>query len=157
MNEPVSIAMPLSAKPHRRDLGFIAVLSAITLSLYAFYWIPKLGEELNTVLGKKKYKFWVVLVVGILTVGIGLCVYECCYAYDLQRHSAYQRLPNAKRNLGGFVVTLDIIAVLMSLLTAGIAGIISLVIGVWATWLIQDAMNQLSAEPEPAVLPAATN
>jgi hypothetical protein len=152
MNEPIIAAPepPGFARPQQRDLGFIALLSLITLSLYAFYWIPKLGEELNAVLGRKKYNFWIVLCVGIFTIGIGLCVYECCYAYDLQRTATYQRLPRAKGNLGGLVVALDIIAVLTSLLTAGMAGIISLVIGVWATWLVQDGMNQLAAQPQTA-------
>ena len=132
------------ARPRHRDLGYIALVSAVTLGLFGFYLIPKLGEELNFVLGVRRYRFWVVLLLGILTIGIALSVYECLYAYNLQRHPAYQQLPIAKRDLGGLVLTLNLIAVVVSIATGGLAFIVSLIIGVWATWLIQDAMNELA-------------
>ena len=132
------------ARPRHRDLGFVALLSAVTLGLFGFYWVPKLGEELNFVLGVRRYRFWVVLLLGIVTIGLALSVFECCYAYNLQKHPAYQRLPIAKRNLGGLVLTLNLIALIVSIATAGLGLIVAIIIGVWATWLIQDAMNELA-------------
>ena len=129
----------------RRDLGAVVLLCVVTLTLYGFYWVPKLAEDVNRVIEREKYSFGVVLLVGIVTLGLGLCVFEILFAYDLQKSARYRALPQANPNLGGIVLTLNVIAILLSIVTAGIALVLSLVLGVWATWKVQDAINDLAA------------
>ena len=142
----------------RRDLGFVVVMCVVTLTFYGFYWIPKLGEDVNRVIGRTKYRFGIVLLIGILTLGIGLSVAEIMYAYDLQKSERTRQVQRDIRNLGGTVLTLNVIAILLAIFTAGIGLIGSIVFGVWATWLIQRTINDLAdaeipppLDPQPAV------
>jgi hypothetical protein len=133
----------------------VVLLCTVTLTLYGFYWIPKLGLDVNRVIRREKYSFGLMLVLGILTLGLALAVFETLFAYDLQKSEEYRALPRPNRNLGGVVLALNVVAILLSVLTAGLGLIVSIVLGIWATWLIQDGINQLALtkQEEPAVQP----
>ena len=67
----------------RRDLGMFVLLMVVTLGIYGFYLIPKLGLSVNRLIKREEYKFNQVLLVGIFTLGIGLVVFEILYAYNM--------------------------------------------------------------------------
>jgi hypothetical protein len=61
-------------------------------------------------------------------------------------------LPHANPNLGGIVLSLNVIAILLSIVTAGLGLILSIVLGVWATWKVQSVINDLAvSEPRAGV------
>ena len=126
----------------RRDLGAYALLLVVTLGFYAFYLVPKLGLSTNQLIKKSKYDFHVVLWVGILTCGIGLVVFEVMYAYDLEKAPEYTGGRWSNQNLGGRVLILNLLAWFLIFVSGGLAFLISMVLGGWATWLIQSEVNR---------------
>ncbi|MBF0282532.1 MAG: DUF4234 domain-containing protein [Zetaproteobacteria bacterium] len=126
----------------RRDLGMYALLMVVTLGLYEFYLIPKLGLSVNQLVKKEEYKFNQVLLVGIFTLGIGLVVFEILYAYSLEKSPGYTQEKWSNRNIGGYVLVLNILAVVLAFLSGGLAFVISCALGCWATWLIQNQVNK---------------
>jgi hypothetical protein len=126
----------------RRDLGMVVLLMIVTLGIYGFYLIPKLGLSVNHLIKKEEYKFSQVLLVGIFTLGIGLVVFEILYAYSLEKESSYTREKWSNRNIGGYVLALNILAVVLAFVSGGLAFVISFALGCWATWLIQNQVNK---------------
>ena len=126
----------------RRDLGMFVLLIVVTLGIYGFYLIPKLGLSVNQLIKKEEYKFNQVLLVGIFTLGLGLIVFEILYAYSLEKESGYTSEKWNNRNLGGYVLVLNILATVLCFASGGLAFIISFVFGCWATWLIQNQVNK---------------
>lgn len=125
-----------------RDLGMVVLLMVVTLGIYGFYLIPKLGLSVNQLIKKEEYKFNQVLLVGIFTLGIGLIVFEILYAYSLEKESSYTREKWSNRNIGGYVLALNILAVVLAFVSGGLAFVISFALGCWATWLIQNQVNK---------------
>lgn len=126
----------------RRDLGMFVLLMVVTLGIYGFYLIPKLGLSVNRLIKREEYKFNQVLLVGIFTLGIGLVVFEILYAYNMEKDSSYTREKWSNRNIGGYVLALNILAVVLALVSGGLALVISFALGCWATWLIQNQVNK---------------
>ncbi len=126
----------------RRDLGMVVLLMVVTLGIYGFYLIPKLGLGVNQLIKKDEYKFNQVLLVGIFTLGIGLVVFEILYAYSLEKEPGYTGNRWSNRNIGGYVLVLNILAVVLALASGGFGLVISFALGCWATWLIQDQVNK---------------
>lgn len=126
----------------RRDLGMFVLLMTVTLGLYAFYLIPKLGIGVNRLVKKDEFNFNQVLFVGIFTFGIGLTVFEVLYAYSLQKNHDYTRGKWTNSNLGGYVLVLNLLAVGLLFVSGGLAFLASFVLGCWATWLIQNEVNR---------------
>ena len=126
----------------RRDLGMFVLLMVVTIGFYSFYLIPKLGLSTNKLINKKEYKFNQVLLVGIFTIGIGLTVFEILYAYSLGKAPEYTGGKWSNRNIGGYVLVLNILAVVLALVSGGLAIVISFALGCWATWLIQNQVNK---------------
>lgn len=132
-----------------RDLGMFALLMIITLGLYGFYLIPKLGVSVNRLAKKDEFKFMQVLLVGIFTLGLALPVFEVLFAYCLQKNPAYTCGNWSTRNLGGYVLVLNILAAVLVLASGGLAFVISFFLGGWSTWLIQSQVNQYIDNNEP--------
>lgn len=126
----------------RRDLGMFVLLMVVTFGIYGFYLIPKLGLSVNQLIKKEEYKFNQVLLVGIFTLGIGLIVFEILYAYSLEKEPGYTREKWSNRNTGGYVLVLNILAVVLACVSGGLAFVISFALGCWATWLIQNQVNK---------------
>ena len=126
----------------RRDLGMFVLLMVVTLGIYGFYLIPKLGLSVNRLIKREEYKFNQVLLVGIFTLGIGLVVFEILYAYNMEKDSSYTREKWSNRNIGGYVLALNILAVVLAFVSGGLALVISFALGCWATWLIQNQVNK---------------
>ena len=126
----------------RRDLGMFVLLMVVTLGIYGFYLIPKLGLSVNRLIKREEYKFNQVLLVGIFTLGIGLVVFEILYAYNMEKDSSYTREKWSNRNIGGYVLALNILAVVLAFVSGGLALVISFALECWATWLIQNQVNK---------------
>ena len=126
----------------QRDLGVFFLLMIVTLGLYTFYLIPKLGVSVNRLVKKDEFKFVQVLLVGIFTLGIGLAVFEVLYAYCLQKNPEFTRGKWSTTNLGGYVLVLNILAWLLVFASGGLAFVLCFFLGCWATWLIQQQVNQ---------------
>ena len=125
----------------RRDLGIMVLLFVVTLGIYGFFLIPDLGRSVNTIIGRNKYSFPVVLVVGIVTLGLALTVYEILYAFDLERKGGEAKPGRRAESLGSYVLILNIVAVVVAFLSGGLAFIVSAFLATWATWLVQKETN----------------
>jgi hypothetical protein len=124
-----------------RDLGVVAGWSALTLGFYRFWWVPALGRDVNACLGEPRFDPKKIAIVGVLTLGIGLSVAECRYAYALERRG------QAPEGLGGKVVALNLLAWALSLLSGGLGAVLGLAAGLWATWLVQAEVNRHAPRP----------
>ncbi len=134
----------------KRDLGILVLLFVVTLGLYGFYLIPDLGRSVNFALNKRKYSFAVVLILGILTLGIALSVYEILYAYDLERHGRQSGFAERVGSMGSYVLILNILSWIVAFMSGGVAFIVSAFLGTWATWLVQKELNLLADQQEAA-------
>lgn len=119
-----------------------AVLMVVTLGFYGFYLVPKLGLSVNRLIGKDNYEFNQVLWVGIFTCGLALPVYEVLFAYSLQNNSGYTIGKGRNRNIGGYVLVLNVIAAALFCVSEWLAFIIGFILSCWATWLLQNEVNQ---------------
>ncbi len=126
----------------RRDIGMLVLLMVVTLGIYGFYLIPKLGLSVNQLIKKDEYKFKRVLLIGIFTFGIGLVVFEILYAYSLEEESGYTGNKWSNKNIGGYVLALNLLAFWLSFVSNWIACVIGIALGCWATWLIQNQVNK---------------
>lgn len=125
-----------------RDVGMFALLMVVTLGFYVLYLVPKLGKSVNYLTKNEKYSFGLCLFLCIITLGIAGLVYEVRYAYDLERNSGYTQGKWSNKNLGGYVLVLNILSILIMFASGGLGGVISFALGCWATWLIQDQVNK---------------
>ncbi|MDX9976368.1 MAG: DUF4234 domain-containing protein [FCB group bacterium] len=128
----------------KRDLGIIILLCVVTLGLYGFYLIPDFGRSVNAALNRRKHSFSVVLILGILTLGVALTVYEIIYAYDLERNGRQAGFGERVSSLGTYVLVLNIVSWIVVFMSGGVALIVSAFTGIWATWLVQKELNLLA-------------
>lgn len=134
----------------KRDLGMIVLLCVVTLGLYGFYLIPDLGRSVNSALNERKHSFAVALILGILTFGIALSVFEVVYAYDLERHGRETGSGERVNSMGTYVLILNILSWIVAFMSGGVAFIVSAFMGLWATWLVQKELNLLADQQEAA-------
>jgi len=112
---------------------------AATGGLYSLYRVPCMAPAVNRISGTARFAAPRVLVVGVITVGLGFAVYEILFARALERHPDPDQ---SHRHL--FVAVLVLNAAAWGFAFGGdiIAAGFSLVFGVWATWLVQRAINR---------------
>lgn len=128
----------------KRDLGIIVLLLVVTIGFYGFYLIPDFGRGVNIAIGRRKYSFALILLLGIITLGIALSVFEIMFAYDLERSGQESDFKKRVQNLGSYVMILNIISWIVAFASGGFAFIVSCILGIWATWLIQKELNFLA-------------
>jgi hypothetical protein len=136
----------------KRDLGITILLNVVTLGLYAFYWIPAMGDDVNRIVKRPVFSFWVTLAVSIITCGIGLSVFETLYAYELEKDPRYRKL-GGRPWLWQIVLGLNVAALILAFVSAGIAIILSIGLGIWASWLVQEVLNRQAELDAPAQNP----
>tara|TARA_B100001093_G_scaffold426113_1_gene419899 strand:+ start:299 stop:715 length:417 start_codon:yes stop_codon:yes gene_type:complete len=124
-----------------RGLLKLTILLAVTFGLYWFYLIPSQAREVNLVIGREKYNFTLLLILGILTVGIALLVTNIMCAYDLERAGKAKGEETRVDNLGAIVLLLEIASLIIGFLSGGLAFIVSFGLGVYATWFVQKNLN----------------
>lgn len=118
------------------------LLSVVTLGFYGLYWTPSMSAGVNHVIGRRQFSFWLILLVSLFTLGIGGSIFEVWYAYSIQSDPGYRVKPWANRNLGNLVLGLNAGAYLIAFATAGIGLVISIALGLWSSWMIQDVINR---------------
>lgn len=130
----------------KRNLWIFILLFFVTLGFYGFYLIPDFGRSVNAVIGRRKYSFALVLVLGIITLGIAFSVFEIIYAYDLERNGIKSGFEKRVQYLCVYVLILNIISWIVAFLSFGWAFIVSMYLGIWATWLVQKELNFLAKQ-----------
>jgi len=126
-----------------RNLWVVGILSLVTLGLYNFYLVYVWARELNHLLGKERHSPAVVLIVSIVTLGIGVTVFECVFGFDHARAAEARGRELRTKGLPGIVVALDVAALILSL--TGVGMIIGIPTGVAATILLQREFNANAA------------
>jgi hypothetical protein len=113
-----------------------------TLGLYSFYVVPKLAKGVNHLIQKDKFNSTAVFWIGVLTLGLGLSVFEVLFACDLEKNPAYTGGKWSNRRLGLLVFILNVLTWMLAFMSGTLAFIGSFVLGVSATLLIQHEINQ---------------
>jgi hypothetical protein len=128
-------------KPKRRELGVLILLAVITLGFYGFYLIPSYADDVNSIIKQHKYSFFMVFLLSLLTCGIALVVFEVLFAYDLQKHGRAGNEITPQENLGIYVLSLNVASTIVSVFSMGLAFVLSMFLGIWATCLLQNEIN----------------
>jgi hypothetical protein len=83
-----------------------------------------------------------VLVLSIVTLGLGGIIYECIFASELERYFRERGRPDAMPHLVIWVITLNVLAVLFGV--TGVGVFIAIQCGMAATCLLQAEFNKLA-------------
>lgn len=106
-----------SAEDHEiveRNEWAVFFLSLFTFQFYTLYLYYQWAKDLNYLLGREKYNPALVLVLAIVTCGIAGMVYECCYAFELERIAAKERLAGRNDSLGVSVLFLRLAPIIIA-------------------------------------------
>ena len=128
-----------------REPAPFGILSFLTLGLYGVYLVYRWAEEINILLGRRKYEPVVILIVGLLTCTIGFSVAAMFYAFDLERLGKAVGYPKRTEHLGTYVVFVILLSCVVGILSGGLAVLLSIVLWVVGLWLIQNEINGLLA------------
>jgi len=126
----------------KREPWKFVLLMGLTMGLYTFYVVPRLAQSVNHLIEKEKFNPRHVLIIGILTLGLGLSVYEVLYAHALEKNSAYARGKWKIRYLVLYVLVLNILAWILAFTPTGLSFAGSIVFGVLGTFMIQNEVNR---------------
>lgn len=126
----------------KREPWRFVLLMGVTMGLYSFYVVPQLALGVNRLTGKERFKFRVVLVAGILTLGLGLSVCEVLYAHTLESNPGYAGGKWKTRHLFRYVLVLNILSWGLVFVPTGLAFAGSFAFGVLATLMIQTEVNR---------------
>lgn len=118
----------------------VATLSLVTLGLYNVYLVWAWAREINGLVGARRFNPRIVLVVSLLSLGLGAMIYECFFSLELQKLSERQGLDAPSLpptvialNVSGFVLTLF-----------GVLAVIGIPLGVAAVVFMQKRINALA-------------
>ena len=129
------------AKPVKyRNPWIVGLLSLITVSVYNFYLVFSWAKEINHLYARPRHSPVVVLLVSILTLGIGACVFECFYAVDLGRLGEQHKVQISFGSFSAVVIALNVTAIALCLIPYGV--VLGFPVGIAATVLIQREMNR---------------
>ncbi len=132
----------MKTDPVKREPWRFVLLMGLTMGLYSFYVVPQLARGVNHLIQEKKFNSRHVLIIGILTLGLGLSVYEVLLAYALEKNPAYTRGKWKTRNLFLYVLVLNILAWGLAFTPTGLAFAGSFAFGVLGTLMIQTEINR---------------
>jgi uncharacterized protein DUF4234 len=131
-----------------RGIPMVIVLSAVTLFIgYPIFLVYQWARELNGLKQEVRHSPQLVLVLSIVTLGIGAIIYECLFAHELERHFRESGRSDAMPNLTIWVAALNGIAVLAGITAVGLP--ISIACGMGATCLVQGELNKLASRVAP--------
>jgi heme O synthase-like polyprenyltransferase len=120
----------------------VGVLSVVTLTIYNFYLVYRWAQELNAISGRQRHNPVVVLVISIVTLGIGISVFECFFARDLEAQLEEAQLRPVMHGYATVVIALNVAAIVLTLSVYGSA--LGYALGVAATILLQLGFNRLA-------------
>ena len=126
----------------KRESWKFVLLMGITLGLYSFYVVPQLAKGVNCLLKKEKYNSRHVFWIGIVTLSLGLSVFEILFAYDLEKHPEYTAGKWETSYLLIYVLGLNLLTWILAFTSGSMAFVGSFVCGVLATFMIQNEINQ---------------
>jgi len=130
----------------KRDLGKVVIFSIVTLGIYGILLMAKWTDDVNFLIGKQKHEKIVIIVVGVITLGIALAVWEIIFAYDIQNYTEKIRLQERSKNLGGTVLGFTLFAYALALASGGLAFVLSMAFGIYASCLVQKELNIIADE-----------
>ncbi len=124
----------------RRDLVIVALLLAVTLSLYGFYLVYQWAKEIGQLTGKEQNP-GTVLLISILTLGIAPLVYEYTFASELAALEQ-QRFPkSAPSTLPNWILILNCSTLLCCIVV--VLAPLALILGITASVLVQHQFNRM--------------
>lgn len=132
----------------KREPWRFVLMMGVTLGLYGFYVVPQLARAVNHLIGRDAFISRRVLIVGILTLGLGLSVYEVLYAHALEKNPAYARGRWNTRHLFAYVLGLNVLSWGLVFVPTGLAFAGSFVFGVLGTLMIQTEVNRFVEQEE---------
>jgi hypothetical protein len=130
----------------KRDLGKVIILSIVTLGIYGILLMAKWTDDVNFLIKRLKHEKIVIIIVGVVTLGIALAVWEIIFAYDIQGYTEKRRLSERSKNLGATVLGLTLFAYALAFASGGLAFIFSMAVGIYASCLVQKELNMISDE-----------
>jgi hypothetical protein len=139
-----------AADVQQRNLVVVAVLSTVTLGFYSLYLCYQWAKEINGLEGRVKYNPVVVLLVSVVTLCIGILVYECLFAHDAANAARERGLESDRGELPTWVVLANALGVVASLIPFGV--LVGVPLGIAATVLVQAQFNRLAAAPVGEVM-----
>jgi hypothetical protein len=144
---PVEVGEPVTWRITHRSLGRVVVLNLVTLGLYGFYLIYQWAADVNGLVGRRKYKAGLMLLISIVTLGVGGAIIEAIYAHEVSSEAKRRHIPDAIPYLVVFVGGLNAIAWALGIFGGWAWGLMSLPIGVTSTVLIQRELNLFVDQP----------
>jgi biotin transporter BioY len=125
-----------------RNIGLVILLSIITLGIYNLYLLIEWAEEVNSLLGQKKYSPAVVLVVTLLTFCIAGTLFECLFALDIETASRTRNIRGRMNHLGLSVAICNICGFLVSFIPGGLVA--AMILATSASILVQNELNKFA-------------
>ncbi|MDY3555836.1 DUF4339 domain-containing protein [Gemmata sp. JC717] len=154
---PVSRATTSPRRRHREEVEPVLVweawqiwlFSIISLGLFELYLVPSWAQEMERITGKRRLPFGVLLLLGVVTLGVALAVVHVIYAFELERHGRECGRRGSRPQLGAWVLSFNVVALVWSLATAGIGFLLGgFILNTAALWLMQSELNSYSVTPE---------
>ncbi len=139
---PTKLTAADAADILRRDIAAFVLLNLVTLGIYWFYIVYQWSKEVNGLVGKVKYQPLMVLLVSILTCGLGGFVFECLMAFDVAETTKSRGVPARLAHMPQWVIGCNIAAMLVCLIPFGV--IVGLPLGLLASVLVQVELNKLA-------------
>jgi hypothetical protein len=131
----------------------VAVLSVVTLSIYAFYLIFQWSKDLNALAGRMKYRPRLMLALSVVTLGLAGSVLECVYAYEIGSQSKRRGFSTSTPSLTAVIVALNSLALVGAFSSDLRIIALATILALTATVLIQREMNALSARLQGVAMP----
>lgn len=126
-----------------RDVALFVLLNVVTLGIYWFYLAYQWAKEINGLHNRVKYQPVIVLLVSILTCGLGGLVFECLYAFDIVEATRSRGVAGRLEQLPMWVIVCNSVAMVGALIPFGI--VLALPLGILASVLIQVELNKLAS------------
>jgi hypothetical protein len=126
----------------RRDIATFVLLNIVTLGIYWFYVVYRWSKEVNGLVGTVKYQPMMVLLVSILTCGIGGFVFECLMAFDVAETCKSRGVPSRLAHMPQWVIGCNVASLIACIIPFGV--IVGLPLGLLASVLLQVELNKLA-------------
>jgi hypothetical protein len=139
---PVKLTAAEAADILRRDIATFVLLNIVTLGIYWFYVVYQWSKEVNGLVGRVKYQPIMVLLVSILTCGIGGFVFECLMAFDVAEACKSRGVPSRLAQMPQWVIGLNVASLIACVIPFGV--FVALPLGLLASVLVQVELNKLA-------------
>jgi hypothetical protein len=125
-----------------REISLFVLLNVATCGIYWFYIAYEWAREVNGLVNRAKHPPVVVLLVSLITCGVGGLVYEILFAADIAAAAEARGVADRRPDLQTWVIGLNVAAFTISMIPFGF--ILGLPLGIWASVMIQQELNKLA-------------